>query len=111
DAIGGGTLGSQILTAMERASNAGTKEFARFGANRFKQLYVYGGLDRRPTELSRAFGYTWSVSGWLLGPFLDKIGPEATEALKTRIANEITTTFKSHYTAEISLAQALQTDT
>jgi NADPH:quinone reductase-like Zn-dependent oxidoreductase len=111
DAIGGGDLGSRILTAMEAAASAGTKEYARYGSSTFKQLYIYGALDRKPTELSRAFGYQWSVAGWLLHPFLLKIGPEATQQLRDRVANEITTTFASHYTATVSLEQVLEPST
>src|SRR6195256_519733 len=75
DAIGGGKLASQILTPMEVAANKTAKEYSRYGSNVFKQVYIYGSLNTGPTELSRAFGLTWSVSGWLLTPFLQKIGP------------------------------------
>src|ERR1700757_4203163 len=75
DAIGGGKLASQILTAMEIAANKTAKEYSRYGSTVFKQVYIYGSLNTGPTELSRAFGLTWSVSGWLLTPFLQKIGP------------------------------------
>lgn len=106
DAIGGGRVGGLILTAMEAAANATAKEYSRYGSTTFKQLYIYGGLDRGPTELTRSFGFSWSVGGWLLTPFLQKIGADAM-ALRERVANEITTTFASHYSAEISLADAL----
>jgi NADPH:quinone reductase len=109
DAIGGGHVGGQILTAMEAAANATAKEYSRYGSTTFKQLYIYGGLDRGPTELTRSFGFSWSVGGWLLTPFLQKIGADAA-ALRARVANEITTTFASHYTAEVSLANALNVD-
>ncbi len=110
DAIGGGKLGGQILTAMEAAANANATEYSRYGSSTFKQLYIYGGLDRSPTELSRSFGFSWSVGGWLLTPFLMKIGAEAGAALRHRVANEITTTFSSNYSSVISLADALQLD-
>jgi len=48
------------------------------------------------------------MGGWLLFPFLQKIGPEAVQALKARVAAELKTTFASHYSKEISLAEALQ---
>jgi peptidoglycan/xylan/chitin deacetylase (PgdA/CDA1 family) len=49
------------------------------------------------------------MGGWLLFPFLQKIGPpEAVQALKARVAAELKTTFASSYTKEISLAEALQ---
>ncbi len=109
DAIGGGRVGGAILTAMEAAANATAKEYSRYGSTTFKQLYIYGGLDRGPTELTRSFGFSWAVGGWLLTPFLQKIGADAM-ALRERVANEITTTFASHYSAEISLADALSVD-
>ena len=111
DAIGGGKLGSQILTAMEAAANANTTVYSRYGSSTFKQLYIYGGLDRSPTELNRSFGFLWSVGGFLLTPFLQKAGPEVMGRLRDRVANEITTTFASHYTSVISLADALRLDT
>jgi NADPH:quinone reductase len=107
DAIGGGKLAGQILAAMEAAANANATEYSRYGSNTFKQVYIYGMLDRSPTELNRSFGFMWSVSGWLLTPFLGKIGGEGMMRLRTRVANEITTTFASHYTATISLADTL----
>ena len=74
DAIGGGKLAGQILTAMEAAINKTAKVYSRYGSNVHKQVYVYGGLDIRPIELNRAFGMAWGVGGWLLFPFLMKIG-------------------------------------
>jgi D-arabinose 1-dehydrogenase-like Zn-dependent alcohol dehydrogenase len=107
DAIGGGKLASQILTAMEVAANKTAKEYSRYGSNVFKQVYIYGSLDTRPTELTRAFGLTWSVSGWLLTPFLQKIGPAEIGRLRQRVASELKTTFASHYTKVVSLQEAL----
>ena len=110
DAIGGGKLGSQILTCMEAAANQTATGYSRYGSTTFKQLYIYGGLDTAPTELARSFGFSWSVSGWLLTPFLQKIGQAETQALRQRVADELKTTFASHYTREISLADALKLD-
>ena len=110
DAIGGGRLVGQILTAMEVAANRKATEYSRYGSTTYKQAYIYGGLDTRPTELNRGFGMSWGVGGWLLTPFLMKIGGEAAQALRQRVASELKTTFASHYTAEISLAEALQLD-
>ncbi|MFL6647719.1 MAG: zinc-binding dehydrogenase [Sulfurifustaceae bacterium] len=111
DAIGGGKLASQILTCMEAAAVAKMKEYSRYGSTTHKQVYIYGGLDRGPTELIRNFGMAWSVGGWLLFPFLQKIGPDAARKLRERVVAELKTTFASHYTKEISLAEALQLDT
>ena len=110
DAIGGGKLGSQILTCMEAAANQTAKGYSRYGSTTFKQLYIYGGLDTSPTELTRSFGYSWSISGWLLTPFLMKIGPAETQALRQRVADELKTTFASHYTRVISLVETLNLD-
>jgi NADPH:quinone reductase-like Zn-dependent oxidoreductase len=111
DAIGGGRLAGQILTAMEQAANRNADAYSRYGSNTYKQVYIYGGLDTGPTELNRAFGFAWGLGGFLLTPFLAKIGPERAQQLRQRVADEITTTFASHYTAEIGLAEALQLDT
>lgn len=108
DATGGGILGSQILSAMEAAAVAKKPGFSRYGSNVHKQLYIYGGLDTSPTELRRAYGMAWGIGGWLLPPFLERIGPKASERLRQRVADEVTTTFASHYAKEISLGEALQ---
>ena len=110
DAIGGGTLAGQILTAMEAAANRSAKEYSRYGSAVHKQVYIYGGLDRGPTQFSRTFGMAWGIGGWLLTPFLQKIGHEAAQKLRERVASEIKTTFASTYTKEISLADALRLD-
>jgi NADPH:quinone reductase len=110
DAIGGGRLAGQILAAMETAANRTAKEYSRYGSTTHKQVYIYGGLDRGPTELVRSFGMAWGVGGWLLSAFLQKIGFEAAQKLRERVAAEIKTTFASAYTKEVSLAEALQID-
>ena len=107
DATGGGKLASQILTAMEAAQSKLATEFSRYGSTTHKQVYIYGGLDRSTTELTRGFGMAWGVGGWLLTPFLSKIGPEAAQKLRERVAREVTTTFASSYVKEVSLAEAL----
>jgi len=108
DATGGGKLAGQILTGMEAALNRSAKEYSRYGSSTHKQVYLYGGLDTSPTEFTRNFGMAWGMGGWLLTPFLQRIGPHATQALKQRVADELKTTFASRYSAEISLAEALQ---
>jgi NADPH2:quinone reductase len=108
DAIGGGRQAGQILTAMETAANRSAQEYSRYGSTIHKQVYIYGGLDRGPTEFNRTFGMAWGIGGWLLTPFLQKIGPDAAQKLRERVASEITTTFASTYTQVVSLAEALQ---
>lgn len=110
DAIGGGRLVGQILTAMEAAANAKATEYSRYGSTTYKQVYIYGGLDRSPTEFNRTFGMVWGIGGWLLMPFLQRVGPEVTQRLRQRVAAEVKTTFASSYVAEVSLAGALQLD-
>ena len=108
DAIGGGKLAGQLLNAMEIATNKTAKVYSRYGSTTYKQVYIYGGLDTGPTILNRGFGMSWGLGGFLLMPFLIKAGPSKVQELKDRVAAEIKTTFASHYTAEISLAEALK---
>lgn len=108
DAIGGGRLAGQILAAMETAASRTAKEYSRYGSTTHKQVYIYGGLDRGPTEFHRTFGMAWGVGGWLLTAFLQKIGFEAAQKLRERVAAEIKTTFASTYAKEVSLAEALR---
>jgi NADPH2:quinone reductase len=108
DATGGGQLAGQILTCMEAALNRSATEYSRYGSTTHKQVYIYGGLDTRPTEFVRNFGFSWGMGGWLLFPFLQRIGEVAAQALRQRVAAELKTTFASSYSKEISLAEALQ---
>ncbi len=110
DATGGGKLASQILTCMEAAASATAGGYSRYGSTVHKQVYIYGSLDRGPTELTRNFGMAWSLGGWLLTPFLQRIGLERMAALRSRVAAELTTTFASSYTSQVSLAGALALD-
>jgi hypothetical protein len=107
DAVGGGKLAGRILSCMERAILRRHPVSDLYGSPVHKQLYVYGGLDVGATELVRTFGLAWGVGGWLVFPFLQRIGPEATQALTERIAREIKTTFASRYTGAISLRELL----
>ena len=110
DATGGGTLAGQILQCMESAINRTAKEYSRYGSAVHKQVYLYGHLDTRPTEIQRTFGMAWGVGGWLLFPFLNKIGDAAAQALRARVAAELKTTFASQYARTVSLAEALSAD-
>jgi NADPH2:quinone reductase len=110
DAIGGGRLANQILTAMEAAINRSAAAYSRYGSSVHKQVYIYGSLDWRPTEITRNFGLAWGVSGWLLTPFMQRLGREGVGRMRARVLAELKTTFASHYTAEISLAEALRPD-
>jgi NADPH:quinone reductase-like Zn-dependent oxidoreductase len=108
DAIGGGKLANQLLAGMEAAANQKGGGYSRYGSTTYKQVYIYGGLDIGPTELNRGYGMAWGLGGWLLTPFLIKVGPAEAAKLRQRVADELKTTFASHYTAEISLAEALE---
>jgi NADPH:quinone reductase len=110
DATGGGTLASQILNGMEQAANATAKQYSRYGSSVHKQVYIYGALDTGPTVLTRSFGMAWGVGGWLLTPFLQSAGAETFGRLRARVAAELTTTFASSYTREVSLAGMLTPD-
>jgi hypothetical protein len=110
DAVGGGDLASQILNAMEVAVTDPDAPYSRYGTQVHKQVYVYGALDRRPIELRRGFGFAWGVGGWLLMPFLASLAPEDLGRMQRRVVEELTTTFASSYSDEISLAQALDLD-
>jgi NADPH2:quinone reductase len=111
DAIGGGPLAGQILGCMEAAVNRSTTVYSRYGSTTHKQVYLYGSLDMSPAVLNRNYGMAWGIGGWLLTPYIEKIGPLAFQELKERVARELKTTFASHYTRVISLAEALQPDT
>ena len=101
DAIGGGQMASDILTAMERAASRNATGLNSYGSSQLKQVYLYGSLDFSPTTLNRAYGMAWSVGGWLMPLLLARIGRERTEELRQRIADEINTIFASDYTAEL----------
>ena len=110
DAIGGGPLAGQILIAIEAAAMRG-KEYSRYGSDINKQVYIYGRLDLSPTLIPPGVGMSWNAGGWLLTPFLGKIGHEGRERLRARVLNELKTTFASHYTKELSLKEALDMET
>jgi NADPH:quinone reductase len=107
DAIGGGRLASQILTGMEAAASATASSYSRYGSSVHKQVYIYGSLDRGPTELARSYGMAWGVGGWLLTPFLQKVGLARVAQLRDQVAAGLTTTFACTYTAQVSLPAAL----
>jgi NADPH2:quinone reductase len=107
DATGGGRLASQILSCMEASASAAAGSYSRYGSAVHKQVYIYGSLDRGPTELTRNYGMAWGIGGWLLTPFLGRIGLDGMIRLRDRVAAELTTTFASGYTDQVSLAGAL----
>ncbi|PKP91023.1 MAG: NADH oxidase [Alphaproteobacteria bacterium HGW-Alphaproteobacteria-16] len=110
DAIGGGRLAGQILSAMEAAAVRTNPANGPYGSDTMKQVYIYGGLSTAPTEINRGFGMKWGVGGWLLTPYLQAVGMEEVGKMRQKVAAEIHTTFVSNYTRRISLEDAVQPD-
>jgi NADPH:quinone reductase len=108
DAVGGGPLAGQILRCMEVTASKNIKTYSRYGSTVYKQVYLYGGLDPRPTELARDYGMAWGIGGWLVMNFMHKVGPAVVAKLKQRIASELRTIFLSKYSNVISLADMLR---
>jgi NADPH:quinone reductase-like Zn-dependent oxidoreductase len=111
DAIGGGTLGAQILGAMEQVARRSMKVFSHYGSSTPKQLYIYGSLDSSPTVLPRTFGMTWSAGGYLVSNALGKLGREVGARMAARVMSELTTTFASHYSHRVALDRLVDVDT
>jgi hypothetical protein len=111
DAIGGGTLAGQLLIAMEAAASRKMQEYSRYGSGTETQVYIYGRLDMSPTIVPPGVGFAWNLSGYLLTPFLEKASPEVRARMYKRVMDELNTTFASHYTKTISLAEALDLET
>lgn len=111
DAIGGGTLAGQLLIAMEAAASRKMQEYSRYGSGTETQVYIYGRLDMSPTIVPPGVGFAWNLSGYLLTPFLEKASSEVRARMYKRVMDELNTTFASHYTKTISLAEALDLET
>lgn len=108
DAIGGGTMAGQLLATMERAAISRMTAYSPYGSAEAKRVWVYGYLDQSPIVLaSEAYGMFWGVEGWAMPAILERAGPERAMELQMRVLREIKTTFASHFTREISLAEAL----
>jgi NADPH:quinone reductase-like Zn-dependent oxidoreductase len=110
DAVGGGGLASTILVAMERAINRGSTEYSRYGSLVHKQIYIYGSLDDAPTIIERSVGTQWSVGGFLVRRFLALVGTAEQTRLMQRVADEIDTTFATHFNRVVSLPGLLDPD-
>jgi NADPH:quinone reductase-like Zn-dependent oxidoreductase len=107
DAIGGGEIVSDILTAMEHSGSKDAVGFNTYGSESNKQVFIYGGLNIAPSTLNRAYGMTWGIGGWLLMRFLAKLKPEQIGQLQKQVADEIKTTFACSFTEELSFEQAM----
>ena len=110
DALGGGPIAGQILSAMEASETAKLTAYSRYGSPVHKQVYLYGALDIRPTEIGRDVGMAWGVGGFLLPYFLARAAPDVSQRMRERVAAELTSTFASHYSSEISLREVLRPD-
>ncbi|MEP3050563.1 MAG: zinc-binding dehydrogenase [Erythrobacter sp.] len=107
DPIGGGQNTDSVLKAMEQVASANMAEFSRYGSDQDKKMYMYGRLDLGPTILTPSYGLQWTVSGFLLTPFLAKAGMETVVRMRTRVLQNLTTTFASHYKAKVNLEEML----
>ena len=110
DAVGGGSLANNILHAMEDAINRSATVFDRYGSTVLKQIYIYGDLDATPTILDRSYGMAWNVGAYLVTPYLRKLGREGVTRLRSRVLNELKTTFASRYSTTIALHDLLKPD-
>jgi NADPH-dependent curcumin reductase CurA len=107
DPIGGGQNSDNVLKAMEQVAASRMTEYSRYGSNQDKKMYMYGRLDFGPTILTPSYGLQWGISGWLLTPFLQKAGMETVVRMRTRVQQNLTTTFASHYKARVNLEEML----
>ena len=107
DAISGGTMASTILECMETVQARKLTYYSRYGSPVHKHIYIYGVLDPGPRIIQGAVGTAWSVSGWLMSWFYEKIGAESAARLRQRVVDEMGSTFASQYTAQVSLHEAL----
>lgn len=110
DPIGGGTTTDACFKAMERVAVSKMKDYNRYGSNQPKRMFIYGRLDLGPTILTPSYGFGWTLSGWLLTPFLAQAGVETMARMRKRVLDNITTTFASHYKREVTLEQMLEKD-
>ena len=108
DATGGGTLASEILSAMEAALSRQQSSYSRYGTSTHKQVYLYGNLQAGDTVIRRSFGMSWGVGGWLVFPYLERLDAATQQGLRERVLREMHTTFASHYSHTISLHDVLK---
>ena len=107
DPIGGGRTSDTCLRAMERVAARDLTEYNRYGSNRPKKMYIYGRLDLGPMILTPSYGFSWTVAGWLLTPFLMSAGMETLGRMRARVLEGLTTTFASTYKRKVDLEEML----
>ena len=107
DPIGGGKSVDTAFRAMEQVAVSRMDEYSRYGSNQPKRMYIYGRLDTGETVLTPAYGFGWTLSGWLLFPFLQSAGSETVARMRARVRDNLTTTFASHYKTRVTLEEML----
>lgn len=110
DPIGGGKSVDTVYKAMEQVAVSKMSEFSRYGSDLAKKMYIYGRLDLGPTILTPSYGFGFTLSGWLLTPFLQKAGMETVGRMRKRVLDNLTTTFASSYKEKVSLEGMLKKD-
>lgn len=110
DPIGGGHATDNVFKAMEQVAVSKMTEYNRYGSNQQKRMFIYGRLDLGPTILTPSYGFGWTLSGWLLTPFLANAGMETVGRMRQRVLENLTTTFASSYKAKVNLEQMLEKD-
>jgi NADPH:quinone reductase-like Zn-dependent oxidoreductase len=110
DPIGGGHAVDNCFKAMEQVAVSKMTEFSRYGSDQPKKMYIYGRLDFGPTILTPAYGFGWTLSGWLLTPFLASAGMETMARMRQRVLAGLTTTFASSYKRKVTLEEMLTKD-
>jgi NADPH:quinone reductase-like Zn-dependent oxidoreductase len=103
DPIGGGQATDNVFKAMEQVAVSKMSEYSRYGSNQQKRMFIYGRLDMGPTILTPSYGFGWTLSGWLLTPFLQSAGMETVARMRQRVLDNLTTTFASSYKAKVDL--------
>jgi NADPH:quinone reductase-like Zn-dependent oxidoreductase len=107
DPIGGGQAADNCFKAMEHVATRKMTEYSRYGSDQPKKMYIYGRLDLGPTILTPAYGFGWTLSGWLLTPFLQSAGMETVIRMRQRVLEGLTSTFSSSYKRRVSLEEML----
>ena len=103
DPIGGGKMVDSCFKAMEQVASKKMSEYSRYGSNQQKRMFIYGRLDMGPTTLTPSYGFGWTLSGWLLTPFLQMAGRETVARMRKRVLDNLTTTFASSYKSKVDL--------
>ena len=103
DPIGGGQMVDSCFKAMEQVAVSKMTEYSRYGSNQAKRMFIYGRLDFGPTTLTPSYGFGWTLSGWLLTPFLQSAGMETVMRMRGRVLDNLTTTFASSYKTKVDL--------